>query len=479
LAPGAGTPLRHLLFEHGVEFPCGGVSGCGGCRVRVLQGDVPVTPSMRACLSQSELSDGWRLGCQAESDGPVTLEVDQWSRPAPRYEHPLPLEPAAGLGAVVDVGTTTVVAQLVERATGRVLGVQSALNPQATYGSDVIGRVARALTDPGSLTRMIRDSVGSMLSRLARGSPVDEVVLVGNTAMHHLFCGLDVSPLAAVPFRPVEPGLQCLDPGELRWGPGIRGPVHFLPCIGGFVGSDLLAGIVATDLHDSAAVTALLDLGTNGDMAVGDRHGIVCASTAAGPAFEGGRIGHGMRADAGAIDRVWIRDGGPACSTVGGGAPRGICGSGVVDAVAVALDLSWLRPNGRIERRDGRIPLAESVWLSQADIRELQLAKGAVAAGLELLGAELRAPPRSILLAGAFGNYIKADSARRIGVLPLATDTTAVGNTALRGARMLLLAGARRQAILDTVLQRVSHRELGADPAFLDRFAGAMPFPSA
>jgi len=219
----------------------------------------------------------------------------------------------------------------------------------------------------------------------------------------------------------------------------------------------------------------LLDLGTNGEIAVGHHAGIVCASTAAGPAFEGGRIGQGMRAGHGAIDRVDACDGRLDCHVIGGGRARGLCGSGVVDAVTAALELGWVGASGRLTGGRTAIALESGVALTQADVRELQLAKGAVAAGLRLLLGDRFLPTDRVFLAGAFGNYVRAESARRIGLLPAwATAPVAAGNTALRGARILLLAPSRRQAILEHALAQVRHVELASDPRFEDAFVEAM-----
>ena len=199
--PGDPRELREILFEEGVEFPCGGESACGGCRIRLLEGDIPVTPEMRAALSERELAEGWRLGCQARPQGPVRLAVGQWSGEVLSDEARVPFEPAEGWGAVIDLGTTTLVVQLVNRATGEVEGVRTALNPQARYGADIMTRIQFDLERPGVLTAPIRESLGAMLADVAAGRDLAEVLIVGNTAMHHLFCGESVEPLAHVPFR--------------------------------------------------------------------------------------------------------------------------------------------------------------------------------------------------------------------------------------------------------------------------------------
>jgi uncharacterized 2Fe-2S/4Fe-4S cluster protein (DUF4445 family) len=465
--------LADRLFELGVEFPCGGETACGGCKIRVLSGHVPITATMRQALSEAKLAQGWRLACCAEARQSVVVEIDQWSLPVLTDEQSTPLEPRPGFGAVIDLGTTTLAAQVVDLATGEVLAVETALNPQARHGADVMSRIQHELRHPGELTTMIRRTLGQMLARLAGGRALEEVLIAGNTAMHHLFCGLSVTPLAAVPFLSPELAERHFSAGELGWAAEIRSTVRFLPCLGGFVGSDLLAGIVATRLHELSATHALFDIGTNGEIVLGSRHGILCASTAAGPAFEGGRISAGMTARAGAIDAVRVNDGAYECHVLGGQAARGICGSGLVDAAACALELGQILPSGRLANGVKTLCLMDNVVLTQGDIRELQLAKGAMAAGLKLLAVT---PPRTICLAGAFGSYIKEAAARAIGLLPQDVPIQPVGNSALRGARMLLLTPTHRDALLARLCALTRHVELAADPAFQDTFADSMAF---
>ena len=478
IQPEPNRSLADQLFELGVELPCGGESACGGCKIRVLSGHIPITATMRQALSEAELAQGWRLACCAEARAGVVVEADQWSLPVLTDEQSTPLEPREGVGAVIDLGTTTLVAQMVDLATGEVLAVETALNPQARHGADVMSRIQYELRHPGELTAMIRRILGQMLARLAGGRALEEVLIAGNTAMHHLFCGLSVKPLAAVPFLSPELGERRFSAGELGWararaGVEIRGAVRFLPCLGGFVGSDLLAGMVATRLGEQSATHALFDIGTNGEIVLGSRDGILCASTAAGPAFEGGRISAGMTARAGAIDAVRVRDGAYECHVLGGQAARGICGSGLVDAAACALALGQILPSGRLAGGAKTLRLTESVALTQGDIRELQLAKGAMAAGLKMLAGE---PPRSLWLAGAFGSYIKEAAGRAIGLLPQDVAIQPVGNSALRGTRMLLLTPAHRDALLARLCALTRHVELAADPAFQDTFADSMAF---
>lgn len=481
IQPASLRTLSDQLFELGVEFPCGGVSNCGGCRVRLVSGTIPITPDMRETLTGEELAAGWRLACQAESSGEVVLEVDQWSPRILTDDSSVPFEPRTGLGAVVDLGTTTLVTELVDLRTGEIRGVRTALNPQGRHGADVMSRIEFALREPNVLTSLIRRTIGTMAADLAGGSELDEVILCGNTVMHHLFCGENVEPLSHVPFHSPSLGARTLTSSELGWPLTVRQGVTFLPCPGGFVGSDLLCGLLACGMQEAEQNIALLDLGTNGEIAVGSRTRILCASTAAGPAFEGGRIRMGMRAGDGAIDKVELRDGALHCHVLGAAAPRGICGSGLVDAAAVALITGALTSSGRLSGARRSLPLSGSVELTQADFRELQLAKGAIAAGLSVLlkqAAIQEEQLAGIYLAGAFGNYVRVDSARRIGLLPpWKTPVHPIGNSAVRGARMLLLSPSARTRLLARSLNRLQHVELASDRDFQEAFVANMAFP--
>jgi uncharacterized 2Fe-2S/4Fe-4S cluster protein (DUF4445 family) len=479
-----GTPLQDLLFAHGVEFPCGGTGRCKGCRVRVLTGSLPVTPEQEAMLSAEELRAGWRLSCQCAATGDLTLEMAQWESAILSDESPIHITPRAGLGIAVDLGTTTVVSQLLDLQTGNVLGVRAALNAQARRGSDIMSRIGYAASGEGreELTAVIRRQIGGMIEDLLEGTGrgrerLDGCVLVGNTVMHHLFSGLDVTPLSCVPFESPTCGSQNFSSLDLGWRPAPF-PVRFLPAIGGFVGSDILAGIVARGMHEKEETTALIDLGTNGELVFGNRDRLICASTAAGPAFEGARIHMGMRASTGAISAVTVVDGTLRCHVLGNVTPRGICGSGLVDAVAGALELGLIAPGGRITGSEKALPLLPPVRLSQTDIRELQLAKGAIAAGSTILLETLARTPEEIhhvFLAGAFGNYINIGSAQAIGLLRFPQERIVPsGNTALRGAKLALFT---EPGFWDALALRIEHCSLHEHPRFQEIYVEEMTFP--
>jgi uncharacterized 2Fe-2S/4Fe-4S cluster protein (DUF4445 family) len=484
-----GTPLRDLLFEQGVEFPCGGHGRCRGCKVRVLEGSVAVNDAQRQQLSPQEIANGWRLACQGNLEGDLAIELRQWDAAILTDETAFAFTPKPGLGVAVDLGTTTLVAQLLDCETGRVLAVRTALNAQARFGADVMSRVQYAVAERGQaqLTEIIRQQIGRLIEQLLRAAnasarAVTDVVLVGNAVMHHLFCGIDLEPLSHYPFHPVRDGLELSRASELGWQWEGDPRVRFLPCLGGFVGSDILGGILATKLAESESLVGLVDLGTNGEIVIGNRERLLCASTAAGPAFEGARISMGMRAATGAIVEVSAEAGRFGCRVLGNVEARGICGSGLVDAVAVGLDLGLINPMGRLSNSNGTLMLCPPVNLTQQDIRELQLAKGAIAAGAEILlklwGAE-PADLQRLYLAGAFGNYINRQSAQRIGLLNFPLEKVQpAGNTALLGAKIALFSLNGEDGSFASVRRRIEHIMLSADPAFQDTFVEQMSFPA-
>jgi len=476
-----GVPFQDLLWDHGVEFPCGGAGTCRGCRVQVLSGQVSPSADCRDAFSAEQLAQGWRLGCRAQLTSDTVVQLAQWEAPVLSDETALTCSPQEGWGIAIDLGSTTMVAQAVDRHSGRVLGVRSALNPQAQRGADLMSRIEHSRTSEGhaELVRLVRERLGGMVAELVadarRGDPA-LVVVVGNTAMHHLFGALDIEPLAAYPFEPVQEGELRFTAASLGWVAAGLAEVRFLPCLGGFVGSDILAGIVATRMHEREGTFVLIDLGTNGEIVVGDRRGMLCCSTAAGPAFEGARISCGMRAMSGAIASVRSAGDSLAVSVVGGGEARGLCGSGLVDAVAVGLDLGWVKTGGRLNRPD--LPLAPGLAITQKDVRELQLAKGAIAAGVILLLRRLGKSVEDVdqvFLAGAFGNYIDRRSAQRVGLITFPpAKVQPSGNTALLGAKLALFAA---DTAFPAVRSLVQHVPLRTEAGFGDAYADAMVFP--
>jgi len=484
-----GASLQDALFSEGVEFPCGGRGRCKGCRIKVLTGSATPTADDERLIAPAELAEGWRLACRVAPAEDLQIELAQWDATILADDTAFAFVPDEGLGVAVDLGTTTVVAQLLDLRTGHVLAVRTALNVQARHGADIMSRIDFALANGGQqiLETLIREQIGGLVQALlatihGRETDLKHVVIVGNTVMHHLFSGISVEPLSHPPFDSGGDGLRLFKADDLNW--SLPGSPHarFLPCLGGFVGSDILAGILASKLHERDDLSVLVDLGTNGEIVVGNRHRLLCASTAAGPAFEGARISMGMRAATGAISEVSVREGRLHCHVLGNQTPRGICGSGLVDAVAGALELGSVQPSGRLSQ-GAPLALAPPVVVTQTDIRELQLAKGAIAAGIQLLleqwGAA-REEVERVYLAGAFGNYISRASARRIGLINFPGDKVqAAGNTALLGAKLALFGLREHDGSFADLVARIEHVSLNDDPRFHEVYVELMGFPSS
>lgn len=419
------------------------------------------------------------------------------------------------LGAAVDIGTTTVVAYLVDLVTGEHLGSGTAHNPQAQHGADVISRTEYAGSHPEGLARLQREAAGvvnqvvaqALASVPAGPERLYEMTIVGNTCMHHLLLGLDPRHIAQAPYIPVAADCLQLSPAELGIRMNSAGRVFCLPIIAGYVGADTVGVIVATRLTEGPDPVLAVDIGTNGEVALWSGERLVCASCAAGPAFEGAQIEHGMRAAAGAICRVDLSDGDLTIETIEGAPALGICGSGLFDAMAVALQAGLVDAMGRMadETKAAALPPAlaarltgegstrrlllasgpESngggpVYFTQRDVRELQLAKGAVRAAVELLLKEcgLKVSELSaVLLAGAFGNYVRPASAVGMGLLPPMDLSLirGVGNAAGAGAMMALISVPWRQRACELARQ-AEHLELAQRPDFQQMFMETMLF---
>jgi uncharacterized 2Fe-2S/4Fe-4S cluster protein (DUF4445 family) len=404
------------------------------------------------------------------------------------------------LGVAIDLGTTTVAASLHDLGAGSRLGDGSALNPQVAFGHDVLTRVSRAIAGDADALRAaavsgIRRLVRDLLADVdAVEADVEATVVVGNPAMIHLLLGLDVTPLGGSPYRGALTESRVLAAREagLPGGPGAS--VFVGPGVSAFVGSDAVAGALATGLAEREGDALLVDLGTNGEVVLHTRGGTFAASAAAGPAFEGVEISSGMRAEEGAIERVRYEDGTLIVTTIGGGAAVGVCGTGLIDAVAAMLDSGVLDATGRltaagplaanvIETNSGAaFVLAEGVSLTQQDVRALQLAKGAVKVALDVvldtadIGSDSVA---EVMVAGAFGSASSAASLVTIGAFPAVWGdrVTFAGNAALAGAERMLLDPASRERAREFALG-VKTVPLAPRPDFQKRFLAALDFPS-
>jgi uncharacterized 2Fe-2S/4Fe-4S cluster protein (DUF4445 family) len=422
---------------------------------------------------------------------------------------------AMAFGLAVDVGTTSVVTSLLELASGEVMAAVSSLNPQAVFGGDLMSRIAFAQWNPANLRKLQSRIVGLLnqqIDELLERSGVlpqwiYKITVVGNTGMHHMLLGVDPTHVGLAPYAPVlrQPLVIPARALHLKVNPEAR--VCVLPLVAGFVGADAVAVALATRIYESPVIRAAVDIGTNGEVLMGTRERLMACSAPAGPALEGAQIRHGMRGAVGAIDRVWLEAGDLRHHVLGEAPPQGICGSGLIDAVAVALDAGLIDWTGliRVEAREelapdlGRrlelrgeervlvlVPRGEAVGggeivLSQDDIRQVQLAKGAIGGGIRMLQRVLGvadADLSELLLAGGFGNYLSVRSAVRIGLIPdLPVERIRyVGNAAALGAQLALLSETER-ARAEEVARSIEHVSLAAHPDFQDVFVDAMNFP--
>ncbi len=476
-----GTPLRDVLFSYGVEFPCGGKGTCGNCKIQLLKGDIPLTNKHREALKRNNLSEKWRLACLSKAEIDLSIEIAQWESIILADTSRFDFIPQQGYGVAIDVGTTTLVAQLVELKNANVLAAQTRLNPQARFGSDVISRIEFALEKENAqqLKVLIQQEIGLMLQQLLdeHNVEVTKIILVGNAVMHHLFAGHNIAPLSVYPFESKHNGEQNFRAKELNWPVPDNTEIRFMPSIGGFVGSDILAGIIASQMHTAEKPIVLVDLGTNGEIVAGNKDRLLCASTAAGPAFEGNNISCGMRAATGAISSVWANDTQFHYHVIGKDIPRGICGSGLIDAMAVALDKGFVDIGGGMTLDNATIPIVDDIELNQKDVREFQLAKGAVAAGINILLSELSIEYDDIdkvYIAGAFGNFISVSNVVRTGLLEFpVSKINKLGNSALTGAKILLFD---QNKAYNDILTTCTHISLESNTNFQNIFAEKMIF---
>ena len=486
---------------------------------------------------QAALAEAWRLTDLTIDPDPLrnlqrALRKGRWAVTVTLWQDRVVqrIEPgyAEGIhGLAVDIGTTTVVAHLCDLRTGAVLATESMMNPQVRYGEDLMSRVSYGMSEPQGVERMHRAIVRAVNELAEKATlragltpaAILDAVLVGNTVMHHLLLGLDPVELGGTPFALAtsEPVDRRASELGLDFHPSAR--VHLLPCIAGHVGADHVAVLLAESPHLQDEQMLVIDVGTNAEMSLGDRRRLLCASSPTGPAFEGAQITHGQRAAPGAIERVRINPASlePHVRVIGheawieGSAPEvlppearatGICGSGIIEAVAELFLAGVLRPDGRFDEsaaersprvrfagRSGEYVLVNAeqsatgapIVVTQSDVRAIQLAKAALYAGVKLLMARHGTTSVDrIVLAGAFGSYIDPQHAMILGMIPgCALDRVhAVGNAAGDGARIALLnLGQRLEAA--RLAHWVQHVQTATDPSFQDEFVGAIALPHA
>ncbi len=410
-------------------------------------------------------------------------------------------------GIAVDVGTTTVVAQIVEMNTGRVLGVTGAPNPQASYGEDVISRIIYACDKNGlgELHEVIIKTINQLIQNLISEKDISlnsiiAMVAAGNTTMSHLLLGLMPCTIRLEPYVPVADIYPQVIAKEMNININPEAIIETLPSVASYVGGDIVAGVLACGIPERPEITALIDIGTNGEIAIGNSEWLVCCSASAGPAFEGGGTRCGMRATRGAINEISISDGKITYKTIGNAKPRGLCGSGLIDCIYELVKNKIIRPDGKFERdlKDERfsivdgipqyviVPAEESgtkqpIVITETDIDNLMKSKGAIFAAMKSLADYIGISfdqIEKLYVAGGFGNYLNIEKAIGIGLLPdiPREKIEFVGNTSLAGARICLLSEkALEKAFI--ISRAMTNIELSVYQPFMDEFIAALFLP--
>ncbi|MCQ2474293.1 MAG: ASKHA domain-containing protein [Clostridia bacterium] len=422
-----GDLLSEVLSDNGITVPavCAGYGSCRKCSVKLISGKFS---------GETPDSDGMIRSCKARVLTDAIIGIDFHSGSG-LTETKIDAKLRIGAdGIAVDIGTTTVAAALLSKD-GSTKSA-SALNPQASFGADVISRIdACSKGSLNKLTSLIRGCIIKLISELT-AEKVREIIISGNTTMLHIFCGISPAGMGTFPFTPEFTAPKHFSGEEL----GLNAEsVTVLPCASAFIGSDIIAGIYALKLHKTDKRILFTDLGTNGETVISDRGRLLCASTAAGPALEGAGIECGTGGVSGAINRLSINNGKVSFSTIGGALPSGICSSGLIDAAAELLKSGKLDETGYLD--GGILRICRNIFISQQDIRQFQLAKSAVYSGIQMLCKAAGIPLESldtVYVAGGLGYYANTDNAVKTGLLPENLNISAVGNTSLLGALMCI-----------------------------------------
>ena len=489
------VPPEPVVTAYRVKLPAPSLSDLRGDDERLLatlnqQHQLPCrTIDIDVWRQLSPQLRSWEWQCQATVRDDEVVAIGPW--------------PSHELGLAIDLGTTKIAGYLVDLSQGRTLAAQGMMNPQISYGEDVVSRISHALSSPTEgrrLQRLAAKAINQLASELcaqveARVAEITDSVIVGNTAMHHLLLGLPLAQLAQSPFVPAVSqaiDLKARDLG-LKMTPGAYS--HLLPNIAGFVGADHVAMLLATAAWQAEGVLLAIDIGTNTEVSLIGNGQISSVSCASGPAFEGSHIKDGMRAARGAIERLRIAGDDIQYQTIEGAPPVGLCGSGILDAIAQLYLAGIIEESGRMtdnhpplrhRQKQGEFVLVTeeerggkpAIVITQQDVRQLQLAKAAIRTGIQVLleaSKRTEAEIAQVIIAGAFGSYIDVASAITIGMLPsLPLDHfRQVGNAAGMGAKLALIS-RRERASAQAVAARVNYIELASAPDFKHTFIQAI-----
>jgi len=503
----AGENLYRVLAKAGLlDAPCGAQGHCGKCCVRFTSSPPAPLPREIDLLSASDLAAGWRLACLHQiknNSQDLQIELPQHGGAAITHTFSgdsvtfVP-DAAQGFGLAVDIGTTTIAASLVDLRSGAQLAVSSCLNSQKAFGQDVISRIYHAQSAPNGISELqaaVISDIKTILANVCASAKLktEEIVMASvaaNPAMTHLLAGVNPAPMARAPYTLVCEGALYLSAQTLGLPMADEATVYCMPAASAYLGGDIVGGMMATGIDKQRSTCLFIDLGTNGEIVLAQEGKFHSCSTAMGPALEGMNIKCGMRASSGAINDVSINCETVHYTTISGEKPSGLAGSGLLAAVAALRLSGLLDADGRLllkkpisERQDQRcLPIDETsgIVLTQSDIRQVQLAKGAVLSGVETLLSRTGCATEDVeevLVAGGFGMHASEQSLLEVGLLPrqFAGKIRYLGNSALEGAKLCLLSAAMRQRA-ECLAKEIIYIDLAMDLDYQQRFISAMNF---
>lgn len=508
--------LKRLLKDNiFINNPCNGKGTCGKCKVKVISGELsPICSSEKELLTNTEINQGIRLACFAEASGPVELMIIDQERShkiltggyVPNFEKDFY---HSGYGIAIDIGTTTVVTSLIDMKTGDELASSSMINAQKHFGLDVLTRITYEFENPetgsNDLQKAIISSINNMIDdvcqkALISNSEIIEIDIAANATMMHMLLGIDARPLGKAPYKPLFTKAQNLKAQDIGIKAGANTKLYCLPAVSAYIGADIVAGTYVCGLDKSKENILFIDIGTNGEIVLANKGRLLCCSCAAGPALEGMNISSGMRAEQGAIEDVVITPEQINITTIGDQTPIGLCGSGILAVVRELLKTGLVTKSGAfikkeiLDETDYRYDLIQlngkkrefilskdpQLTITQGDVRQVQLAKGAILSGFTALlnRADININQLDkVMIAGQFGAHLPAESLTGTGILPteIQDKLEYVGNSSKTGAYMTLMSNKVKKEIEDLAL-KMEYFELAEVEKYERIFADSMIF---
>ena len=497
VAKETGENLMQCMLEQGafVDNPCAGKGICGKCKVRVCKGNISdMTAEERNWLNEKEIAQNVRLACMTEAYGEILIEGMRGEREyqgmtfgvTPAFEQ----EYKECLGLAVDIGTTTVALSLVDRRNGEVLASTTAINAQKKFGLDVLTRISHEYEKPDTGIKDLQEAIVGVLNdcilEVTKAANVNQqdicdICIAANCTMTHMFLGVDARGIGRAPYKPQFLSAQALLAKDVGLNCNAHAKVYCLPHVSAYIGSDIVAGAYVCEMQKKAGNVLFIDIGTNGELVLASKGRLYCCSCAAGPALEGMNITAGMRATVGAIEDIRIQEGRTVLSVIGNVQAEGICGSGILAAVKELLRAGIIKKSGAFEKAYGKAFILQEepeILVTQGDVRQVQLAKGAILSGILTLlkTADLTAEELgTVIIAGQFGAHLPEDSLIGIGLLPLCVRERLqyVGNSAHTGAYMTLMS-ERVKKEMEALAKEMEYIELSGTEDYEKLFIKCM-----